>query len=211
MSVEEKGDMLLDAYMKHSKIEPFSIVEGEEMKIWEYVRSKLIEKEGLGGYKIATTAFGIITKKMIQVGGETMKLNYPSHKAEIEIIAEILSEDHPTEEYIPHIGIELPVTRFEPKAANTALPQADNASASLLYVGPKLETGDWKFQVFLNGEKILEPSLSYSIDERIKFVESKAGSASGFCALGNLQTAFMVKRGDAVRVTGSAEFELKFL
>lgn len=211
MSCKEKGDLLLDAYFSRRKIKPFELEDCEEIKIWHYVREKLVEREGLGGYKIAVYAFGWLTKGMIQVGGEELELRYPVQKAEVEIIAEITSVEDPISNYIPHIGIELPGTRFDPPAKNHALAQADNASASLLYVGPSLEPGKWNFEAYHNGEKVLETPLSYSVEERIRTVVSKAGSASGYCALGNLQKAFMVKRGDSLRITGSAEFGLKFL
>ncbi|MEM4146920.1 MAG: 2-keto-4-pentenoate hydratase, partial [Metallosphaera sp.] len=65
----EKAELLFQAYLSRKQIEPFELKEEEAKNVGEKFSQLLIEKEGLGGYKVTKSGiWGVLTKPMITKG-----------------------------------------------------------------------------------------------------------------------------------------------
>lgn len=209
----EKVKVLFNAYLESRNIEPFTLDETEALEIQSQLRRLLIEKEGFAGYKISSSAIGVLTKEMVKTI-DTIKLRYPEHIAEIEVIARTENcQNNQTGSCIRslHIGVELPATRFSKYGIGRNYSIADNASASLLFVGPEIENKSFELVIYRNDEKIGNASPKYEIADKLKWLFEKEGSFVGYAALGKLINQFIVKRGDIIRVEGDVNFTLKLI
>ena len=148
------------------------------------------------------------------VKSQKIRLNYDSHKAELEIVLDANApfDWNVEKQFHMHIGVELPSSRFFPKPSDPNCIQADNGAASLAFVGERISTNDvnYEFSVSLNGEHIRHGSPNYKIQDRVDILKKEFGALKGYLFLGNFLEPFQVKRGDVITVDGSTKFSLYF-
>ncbi|EZQ04817.1 MULTISPECIES: hypothetical protein [Acidianus] len=196
----EKVDILLEAYKERKEIEPFNLEEDEAKKIGEEFSTKLIQEEGLGGYKIGKDGIiGVLTKPMIT--SSDVELWFKTHKLEVELIALVREGDIQR----VYLGLELPATRFNTWDIPVKYMIADDAFAGRLYVGKEIEPPYGHFKLFINDKYIAEGGPSYKPKERVK------SYMNGYVSLGAFIGPIKVSKGDKVRVEGKKTINVKLI
>ncbi|QKR00236.1 2-keto-4-pentenoate hydratase [Metallosphaera tengchongensis] len=194
----DKAELLLEAYLSRREIDPFDLTEDEAKAVGEKFAQLLIEKEGLGGYKITKSGlWGVLTNKMITK--HELELWFKTHKLEVEIIA--LVKNGEVEKTF--IGLEVPATRFKTWDVPKYYMIADNAFAGRLYVGKEIEPPYGHFKLFINGELVGEGSPNYNPSKVVR------PDQTGYVACGAFIGPVSVAKGDLIRVEGKKTFQVK--
>ncbi|AEB95765.1 MULTISPECIES: hypothetical protein [Metallosphaera] len=194
----EKAELLFQAYLSRKQIEPFELKEEEAKNVGEKFSQLLIEKEGLGGYKVTKSGiWGVLTKPMITKG--PLELWFDTHKLEVEIIA--FAENGRVKK--TYIGLEIPATRFTTWDLPKHYMIADDAFAGRLFIGKEIEPPYGHFKLFLNGELMGEGSPDYNPLSVVR------PNQSGYISCGAFIGPVKVSRGDLIRVEGKKTFQVK--
>ncbi|WP_338603153.1 2-keto-4-pentenoate hydratase [Sulfolobus tengchongensis] len=195
-----KAEVLFNAYKNRSEVIPFPLTEEEAKKVGEEFSKMLVSNEGLGGYKIAKSGIGVLTKPMITTSND-VELRFKSHKLEVEIIA--LVNNGKIEKTF--LGLELPATRFTTWELPTYYSIADNVHAARLYVGPEIDPPYGSFKLYINGKLIGEGEPKYRPEEKIR------KDMEGYISLGVFIGPVYIYKGDKVKVEGKREINVRFV
>ncbi|WP_369611305.1 hypothetical protein [Sulfurisphaera javensis] len=232
MKIEEKVELLYNAYKDKKEIEPFEVNSEEATQIFNLFTQKLVKDEGLGGYKISLVTletikkfkangpdYGILTNNMIVKKGNEVKLPFRYSYAEIEVI---VLADNCKEDNIPHciketyLGIEMPMTRFNAPLNKLNFNQlkADDMVAGLLYLGEKVSEQPKSVEVYINDELKGKdkPNFIYgNYLEMLKWLIKSIGKeVSGYVSTGSIVGPIPINKGEKIRVkSDNAEFEVK--
>ncbi|MFP3205831.1 MAG: 2-keto-4-pentenoate hydratase [Metallosphaera yellowstonensis] len=196
--MSEKANLLFRAYLNREEIEPFELTEEEAKEVGQKFVNLLVEREGLGGYKITKSGlWGVLTKEMITFSD--VELWFKTHKLEVEIIA--LAKNGKVVKTF--IGLEIPATRFKTWDLPKHYMIADDAFAGRLYVGREIEPPFGSFKLFINDELVGEGAPTYNPSNVVK------PDQSGYVACGAFIGPVKISRGDLVRVEGKKTIHVK--
>ncbi len=158
----------------------------------------LIEREGLGGYKITKSGiWGVLTKKMITKN--ELELWFKTHKLEVEIIA--LVQDGKIQKSF--VGLEVPATRFNTWDLPKHYMIADDAFAGRLFVGKEIEPPYGHFKLFINGDLMGEGAPNYNPANVVR------PDQTGYVSCGAFIGPVKLSKGDVIRVEGKKTFQVK--
>ncbi|MCH4815772.1 MAG: 2-keto-4-pentenoate hydratase [Saccharolobus sp.] len=195
-----KAELLFNAYRNRSEIIPFPLAESEAKEVGKEFAKMLVNSEGLGGYKIAKSGIGVLTKPMITTSSD-IELWFKSHKLEVEIIA-LVSNGTVEKTFL---GLELPATRFTTWELPSYYAIADNVHAARLYVGPEIDPPYGSFKLYINDALVGEGEPKYKLEERVR------KDMEGYVSLGVFIGPISIYKGDRVRVEGKKEINVKFV
>ncbi|QGA68973.1 2-keto-4-pentenoate hydratase [Sulfolobus sp. E11-6] len=195
-----KAELLFSAYKNRSEIIPFPLTESEAKEVGKEFARMLVNSEGLGGYKVAKSGIGVLTKPMI-TSSSNVELWFKSHKLEVEIIA-LVSNGIVEKTFL---GLELPATRFTTWELPPYYGIADNVHAARLYVGPEIDQPYGSFKLYINDTLVGEGEPKYKPEDRVR------KDMEGYVSLGVFIGPVSIYRGDRVRVEGKRQINVRFI
>jgi 2-keto-4-pentenoate hydratase len=225
----DKADLLFNAYKSRKEIEPFEVNEKEAEEIFKKFSSRLVEEEGLGGYKISLVTrehlkrfhgkepmYGILTKPMITSDKE-IELWFNHNFAEVEVVffADSCRNDNfPQCIKETRLGVELPATRFNTWNLNALQLKADDSAAGRLYIGEQVSLPIKGVEMLINDKLIGRgvPNFIYGGPmDMVKWLISKIGEVNGYVSSGVFIGPFEVKKGEKITILGDVNFEIKLV
>ncbi|QIW22965.1 hypothetical protein EWF20_01505 [Sulfolobus sp. S-194] len=220
MKIEEKVDLLYNAYKEKKVVEPFEVGKEEAEKIFALFSERLVENEGFGGYKISFVTpeslnkfnikepeYGIITQKMI-VKDNNIEIPFKYTYAEIEVIvkANRCREDNLNSCILEtYLGIEIPTTRFNAPLNRLTVFQlkADDMASGLVYLGEKINRQPSEVSLYIDGELKAKGKPNFVYGDYIgmlKWLIRKVGEVSGYVSTGSIVGPIPLNKGVKVRV-----------
>ncbi|BAK54156.1 hypothetical protein [Sulfurisphaera tokodaii] len=227
MRIEEKVNLLYNAYKEKKVVEPFEVGKEEAEKIFALFTERLVKDEGFGGYKISFVTpeslnkfnikepeYGILTQRMI-VKDNNITIPFKYAYAEIEVIvkANRCREDNLnsciSETYL---GIEIPMTRFNAPLNRLTIFQlkADDMASGLVYVGERINKQPSEVSLYIDGELKAKGKPNFIYGDYIgmvKWLIKKVGEVSGYISTGSIVGPIPLDKGVKVKVV-SEEVEL---